>query len=243
MMYFIYKISITETNYLYVGSTKDYAQRKKAHIKNTKLPETAKAYNYKLYRVMREYEPTRYRFDILETLECASSREANDRESFWIQELMPDYKTNELCLNTLNPFCKLTKAERCREYYTTNREEILERRKSNAEEMRKQSKARYHSDPEKFRQVAREYREKHPEKWKEIQQKQNEKGKIPIECECGMTYTSNHRTRHMETIPHRIATDPVFRAEKELEIRERKEASLIRKKEYKAKWYQENKHK
>jgi hypothetical protein len=63
----------------------------------------------------------------------------------------------------------------------------------------------------------------------------------PIQCECGGTYTYKHKTRHMETLPHRLGTDEAFRKQWEEEQKKKKEESKLKKVEYKAKWFQEHK--
>ena len=62
----------------------------------------------------------------------------------------------------------------------------------------------------------------------------------PIQCECGETYTYKHRARHEASLSHRLGTDQVFRQQHEEEKIKRKEEQQERKREYKARWWREN---
>ena len=93
MLYTIYSITIQGTDCVYVGSTKDYNGRVRAHKHNCKLPETHKAYNYKIYKAMREHGVENCVFKPLEHLECDKSQ-ALERETHWLKELMVDFDAN-----------------------------------------------------------------------------------------------------------------------------------------------------
>jgi group I intron endonuclease len=78
-MAFIYKITNTETNTIYVGKTNlTLNERFDRHIRNSKGGNTY------LYKAMRKYGIEKFNIDILE--ECDESI-LNDREIFWIKEL------------------------------------------------------------------------------------------------------------------------------------------------------------
>lgn len=64
----------------------------------------------------------------------------------------------------------------------------------------------------------------------------------PIQCECGGTYTYKHKARHMNTLEHRLATEPEFKRQHDEETAKRKEEQAQRKKEYKAQYAKDHLH-
>ena len=60
-----------------------------------------------------------------------------------------------------------------------------------------------------------------------------------IVCECGMTYSSKHKARHMKTKKHKMKTDPEVIEQQRFLQKEIQE----RRREYKHNWYLENKEK
>ena len=78
-MAFIYKITNTDTNTIYVGKTNlTINERFDRHVKNSKNSETY------LYNAMRKYGIDKFIIEILE--ECTDDI-LNDREIFWIDQL------------------------------------------------------------------------------------------------------------------------------------------------------------
>ena len=69
--------------------------------------------------------------------------------------------------------------------------------------------------------------------------KDRNRGISNIVCECGITYSSKHQARHMNTKKHKMKTDPEVIEQQRLLQKEIQE----RNKEYKHKWYLENKEK
>lgn len=208
MLYTIYSITIQDTDLLYIGSTKSYNERVARHKRNVNLPETHKAYNYKLYKAMREHGIEKCIFKPLEHLECDKSQ-ALERETHWLKELMVDFKTNagwlkqeEISLNSQLPVCKVTKAERDREYYATHKDERKKYLESNRERIAEVAKKHYDANRESIIENAKEFRKNNPEKIKEFNKKYSEIP--PIQCECGGTYTYKHKSRHLKTEAHRL---------------------------------------
>lgn len=121
MKYIIYKISIAD--FTYIGSTRDLKQRKIEH-KSSYYNEHHKEHNKKLYQIIRENGGWDC-IDItpVEEYECENTQQAKIREEYWRREynaqlnMMKAYRTRE-------EFEQYTK-----EYYTTNRETILEQMK------------------------------------------------------------------------------------------------------------------
>jgi predicted GIY-YIG superfamily endonuclease len=84
MIYIIYKISIADQ--CYIGSTKDFKQRK-AHHKSTCNSKTSIHNNLKLYKIVRENGGWNYcEMKPIEEFECETKRQAECREEHWIRE-------------------------------------------------------------------------------------------------------------------------------------------------------------
>lgn len=103
------------------------------------------------------------------------------------------------------------------------------------EEYNKRSKDYYKNvictDPEKLsklRNVA-----------KEFLKKKEEEG--PIQCACGEAYHYKHKSRHMSSNKHKLATDPEYRAQCEAEKQQKREEAKIRNVQYKKEWYEAKK--
>lgn len=200
MIYFIYTIEITDTDYLYVGSTKDYNRRVLSHKSNIKLDETHKAYNYKLYKIIRENGEAKCVYKIIENFECETKDEAKIREAYWLTELRPEFKKNDDSLNSIRPISFLTKSERDKEYHETHKEERKIYIENNREHIQQVAKEYYYNNQDKRLEIAKNYRKNNPDKIKE----QNDKAAnfAPIQCDCGMMYTYKHKARHMKSTKH-----------------------------------------
>ena len=142
MLFTIYKISIADN--VYVGSTKDFEERKSRHIRNCYL-EKDRAYNYKVYKFIRENGGwDKCRMEIIENYECENKKDALLREQYFIDEL-------GATLNTIKSICFSTKQERHKIYNETHKEERKARDEKNAEHMHQYRKEYYARDPEYFR--------------------------------------------------------------------------------------------
>jgi hypothetical protein len=69
----------------------------------------------------------------------------------------------------------------------------------------------------------------------------NENKQGLINCCCGGTYTYKHKSRHEKSVEHKLGTDEEFKLKYEEEQKQKNEERKQRVKEYKSKWYQENK--
>lgn len=236
MLVFIYKLTIEGTDYAYVGSTTNYSRRILDHKSNMLLPETHKAYNYKIYKAMREYGIDRCKFDILETFECEAKQQRLDRETHWLTELFTeDFKNVETCLNSIIPISYLNKAERCAIYYQTHKDARAEYKRQNAERIKEYDKKKYAENSEKIKEHAKQYYVEHREEIR-AKSKQKRDAMEPVICECGIEYTANHKNRHMATLRHKLGTDETYRLEYEEEQKRKKEEQHIRRNAYKAQW-------
>lgn len=81
MLYTFYRITINNENY--IGSTKDFNQRKTSHKNNCYNTKTRK-YNYKVYYYIREHGGWDFcEMCPIEELDCETVTQALIREEFW----------------------------------------------------------------------------------------------------------------------------------------------------------------
>jgi predicted GIY-YIG superfamily endonuclease len=91
-VYTIYKIQCG--NEVYVGSSRDFTQRKNTH-KHYCHNETSKAFNRKIYKAIRENGGWDSKMiSPIELFDCETSIEARIREQFWIREYNATLNTN-----------------------------------------------------------------------------------------------------------------------------------------------------
>ena len=237
MIYFIYTITIPNTDFFYVGSTKNFNSRANSHKNNLSLDESHAVYKYKLYKTIRENGIDNWSIEIIENFECETKQQALDREKYWI-ETLTSIKTCNDCLNSISPISHLSKAERYRIYHETHKEQRKEYNEKNKDHITIIRKKRYTEKREEILQHAKEYREINKEQITIQNKKYSDLP--PIQCECGGTYTYKHKSRHCTTLEHKLGTDSEFKAQYEEEQKQKKEEQKKRVKEYKAKWHKEN---
>ena len=163
MPYCIYKICCDDVlDYVYVGSTKAFRERKSAH-KSDCTNVNGKSYHYKIYTTIRENGGwDNWRMVIIEECGDITLTQARIKEEEWREKLkanmnsMPCYKTEEQQ--------KERKSERAKERYEENKEKMNELQR----EWRKKNK-------EKENERGREYREANKEK---INEKRREKRRL-----------------------------------------------------------------
>lgn len=98
----IYRL-VCNDGYYYIGSTRDKLNHRfNKHIQASKT-ETSKVYQH-INNIGRE----NVKIELIEEYPCASKKELNERENFYIKQ----YKNDELCLNCIQPHT--TKEERKR---------------------------------------------------------------------------------------------------------------------------------
>lgn len=104
---------------------------------------------------------------------------------------------------------------------------------------------------EDYKQKSKEYYQTviktNPEKKEKLKEQSKkwleENSQGTFTCDCGGTYTYKHKSRHINSIQHKLGTDVEFKAKHEEEQKQKDEERKQREKEYKLKWYQENKDK
>jgi len=167
----IYKIVCKnlEVTDLYVGSTSNFIKRKNAH-KTCCNNEKGKAYNLKVYKMIRENCGwDNWDMIEIEKFECADGNEARARERHWYEELGAKLNIRVPIINDEE------RHQNQKKYYEAHAEELIqyqkkynaehaeERKKYDAEhaEERLQYQKKYNADHrEKQKQQARERRAK-----------------------------------------------------------------------------------
>ena len=171
----IYKIVCNDTNETYYGSTTNYKQRVGVHLTRTeKQKSKAKCKSWDIIN------RGNFTFSIVETLKCETKTDLLIRERYYIE--------NNECVNETIPYkTKDEINERKKEYFIENKETILEYRanyrKENRERLNKMESERYHKNKDEINKKNRE--------------------KPPCLCECGISYTIQHKNRHLQTARHK----------------------------------------
>ena len=122
----IYKICCfnKEVNDVYVGSTRNFAQRRNEHKYNCNNPNSKK-HHYKLYQFIRDNGNwCNFNMEIIEILNVKDKNELLAKEREY-------YEILNSTLNQLRPFrtaeeFKVENAERCRLYYLEHKEHLLD---------------------------------------------------------------------------------------------------------------------
>ena len=199
MSYYIYKICCDDCpDFVYVGSTKAFRQRKNQHkdcYNNMK--------DRKLYNTIRENGGwDNWRMVILEDLGEVSFTQARIKEEEHRVKLNANLNmqkchiTEEEKKERDNLYAKERRNDNLeffrnkdKEYYQKNKEKILPKKIEYAKEWRDDNK-------EKVKEYATEYREKNKEKIMEWKTQR-------ITCECGRTFRIDGKADHERTLIHK----------------------------------------
>lgn len=182
----IYKITSEHTIDVYVGSTtrvlndrlKDHVRKYNLHLKDNK-------HDYITSYEILKY-PT-YEIVLIESVNVDTKKELLDREGHFI-------KTTPNCVN------KLVMGRTELEWREANKEHKKEQNKKynqdNKEELSKYHKKYRTENADEIKVRQKTYHDKNKEK-ENLQKKQ------VIDCECGLSYTAGHKTRHLQTERHK----------------------------------------
>ena len=130
--YFIYKIYNPDCDYVYVGSTRNMAVRKKCHKSNCNNVNNSK-YNYKVYKTIRENDGWENWYMIpLEVMDNVTKLTAEMREDVYRMNLNATMNSQRATRGLM------TREEYNKQYHIDNREQILEQRKQYYEDNREQ---------------------------------------------------------------------------------------------------------
>jgi hypothetical protein len=191
--------TIKSKDSIYVGSTVNFTSRKNQHKSNI-YNENVKDYNYKLYKIIRENDGE---WD----MKPYSKYPCNDIVEQTIEEeririLLKADMNSKSCGTGLNRSV-LGKQEYEKqyntEYYTDNKDKILEQHKQyyteNKDKLNKKSKQYYTENKDKHNEYNKQYYTDNKDKLLE-QQKQK------VKCECGCIIRKSDLSRHKKTKKH-----------------------------------------
>jgi hypothetical protein len=213
MSYCIYKIVCDDLpEYIYVGSTKAFRQRKSQHKNCYNNGNTEK-----LYTTIRENGGwDNWRMVMIEECGEISFTEARIREEENRMKLEANMNMRK-CYSTEEEK-KEERKEYRQEYREANKEKVREYdkeyKKTNKEKMKEYNKQWNEANKEKMKeynkQYNKQYREANKEHLKEIdkqyreanKEKINERYKQKITCECGRIFALGDKARHLKTNVH-----------------------------------------
>lgn len=164
----IYNLCCNDPNItdIYIGSTTNFYQRKRAHKYSCNNPNENN-YNLYVYKFIRDNGGwENWRMDLIEFYECKGKLELLKREGELIKNLKP----------TLN---KEIPGRTQKEYNEDNKEKIKIKKKEydtkNKVKIKERKKEYYQNNIDKIKEQKKEYREKNKDKIKEYYQKNKDK--------------------------------------------------------------------
>jgi len=184
MLYSIYKIYCDDLpNFLYVGSTKAFRQRK-AHHKHNCTNEKSKLFHIYLYNTIRNNGGwANWRMVCIATVEVENSCQAKILEEEYRVNLQANLNMVR-CHRTEEEYIQQIK-EKNKEYKETHKEWYekynKEYREKHKEWYEKYNKEYVKKNEDKIKEYQKKYREKNKDKNKEYQKKYREKNKVKKE--------------------------------------------------------------
>tara|TARA_R110000851_G_scaffold291779_1_gene446184 strand:- start:15 stop:674 length:660 start_codon:yes stop_codon:yes gene_type:complete len=208
--FIFYKITNEDfPDYVYIGSTSNFIQRKYSHKGSCNNPNSKK-HHFKLYKTIRENGGwDRWEMLVVDKLEQSTLTEARIKE----EELRLKYNGT---MNSQKAHTILKKNEYAKEYHEKNKDEILDRhkkyRENNKDEISEKNKEYRENNKDELKEKAKEYNENHKNETKEYNKEYrkankdvlNEKKKEKITCECGSIFSKGSLSRHIKTNKHLI---------------------------------------
>lgn len=175
MKYIMYRISAGD--YTYIGSTKDFKQRKNAH------KYACETKQLKVYQMIRQAGGwDNCEMVPIEEFECETTLESRIREEQWRRE----YNAN---MNSVR--AHRTEEERIEQHREGNKEWNKKHYEENKEIVDAKHREYYHANIEKER-----------ERSKARHDANKEKEQSKRTCECGGKYTYMHKSTHENTKKH-----------------------------------------
>lgn len=182
---FVYKITNTITDCVYVGSTTRINQRLSGHKTASQSVNAGRRYNTNICKHMREHGRDNFHIEILENVNFDNKSELFQRERHWIEQLNP-------VLNKTTPYVipEETK-QRVKKWHTDNKEHVKQYKaklyQDNIVEMKAKQKINSDANKERNKQRAREWALAHDQ---------------VIECGCGSHYKECRKSKHIKTKRH-----------------------------------------
>lgn len=196
----IYTIRSYQTDKYYIGSTcQPLHKRLSQHRLNYKT------YLNGMYHKVSSFEMIKYDdnyIELLENYKCENKEQLNRYEG----ELIRKFKDS--CVN------RCIAGRTLKEYYEDNKDKVQQQNKeyyhNNKESIQSKQKMYYQLNKDAIKAVVQTYLTNHKTEIKAQRKKYDEKNKVKqsvqrnqvIHCECGKTYTRQHKARHFENKKH-----------------------------------------
>jgi hypothetical protein len=216
----IYKIEhIENDNLVYVGHTTNFNKRKGEH-KSCSKNENGKAFNFKLYQMIRDNGGwDNSKMIEVEKYPCKDKREAERREDEIMKELKASM--NMIRASRTHKQYYEDNKEKIKEYYEDNKEKIKEYCENNKEKIKEYKKEYYQDNRERIEEYKKGYYQDNKEiikdrvkqyykenteikkvYHKEYRQANKDKLNEKVNCECGCEIVKTHLKRHKATKKH-----------------------------------------
>ena len=182
---------------VYVGSTTNRIKRKQQHKQCATNPDN-KAYNYKVYKMIRDNGcwESWHMIDI-KAFPCANKREAEAEEDRIMQELKANMNSHKAYIT--EDYKKQYNKQISKEYYKLNKQSALKYRKkyfeANKEIIAEKQKAYNKTNKESIAENKKKYREANKEIIKV-------RASIKMTCCCGASFCKNEKPRHERSQKH-----------------------------------------
>ena len=222
----IYKLTSPYTDQIYIGSTtKELSERLKGHKDNYSSYLKQKHSYTTAFELIKL---NNYTITLIELWNVETLQELRNREGYHVRktpncinDVIPGRTKKEYRAENKEHISKQKKEyreqnlEKRLEYEKKYREEHIEQdrnyRKEHTEEKSIYNKKYREDNKEKILEYEKEYRETHVEEKKEFHKKyyQDNKEKIALQrkqqilCDCGGSYTPQHKTSHLQTTKHK----------------------------------------
>ena len=177
----IYKITSSNTDKIYIGSTsKNLTERLRKHEIDYNCFKNGKYHYVKSYDVL---EKENYKIELLEKIEYETKTELFKREGYYI------LKYRDICVN------KCVAGRTLEQYHRDNADKIREvskqYRKDNVEKIKDRHRQYRIDNADKIKDRHRQYRHDNAYKIKE-----------KFECACGGRFTRHNKVRHNKSKKH-----------------------------------------
>jgi len=200
----IYKLCCKDINIkeIYIGSTTNFTRRTCEHKKSCNN-EKHKAYNFNVYRFIRENGNwSNWDMVLLEEVSCENRKQLHKIEREYIEKLGATLNSR-IPSRTEKEWREVNKELR-KEWREDNKEKIKEYEKEYREKNKEHSKEYRENNREKLKEYGKEYYEKNKEKIKEDNKEYNkEYRKLRTICMCGIDINFARKRRHLKTKKHK----------------------------------------
>jgi hypothetical protein len=194
----IYQILNYIDNEIYIGSTcQPLSKRFHQHKQDSKKD------NLQLYKHMEELGNENFYIELIENYPCNTKEELRAREGYFIRERATLNKRIEG--RTSKDYYSDNKElilQKMRNYYNENKDKIKQKAKDYHNDNKEKKKEYYNNNKEYILNRKKDYDEQNKEMIKEYYQKNKERLLEKHNCECGGSYTTTHKSRHMKSKTH-----------------------------------------